>query len=240
MIESLFSIFSSRELATLFWVVVFTIWVIRKDNVLASVWSFIKSFSALWKFLLLLALYISTVLYVLSELSIWNTEMLKVTIYWIFGWSVVAFINSGKLLQKKGYLRSIFKDIFNITVLIAFFVNLYTFPLWFELLLVPFAVTLGTLTFFSSTKEEYKIVYKFLNYVQITFGTAVLVFCVSNALINIQTIANWSVVVELLLPVYMSILLLPFLYAMSWYSRYEQVIIRQRHARKSLPEQYKI
>lgn len=240
MTESLLNVFSSRELATLFWVAVFSAWILTKKDVRVSIWEFLKSVVALWKFFLLLFLYITFTLLILYELSIWNTDLVKVTVYWVFGWSIIAFVNAGKLHQEKGYLLKIFKEILNVAVLIAFFVNFYTFPLWLELILVPFAVTLSLLTFFSSTKDEYKILHTFLSRVQIVFGTAIFIFCISKAVANIQSITSTSALHELILPIYLSILLLPFLYALSWYARYEQNVRRRRFLRKNEHEQLKV
>lgn len=240
MIEFLFSTFSTRELATIFWVAVFSAWAITKKDIRSSIWAFLKSVVPLGKFFFLLFLYIAITLLILYELSIWNTSLTKTTIYWVFGWSIIAFINSGKLHQEKGYLHKVFREVLNITILIAFFVNFYTFALWIELILVPFAVTLSLLTFFSGTKDEYKILNTFLNRVQIVFGTAIFIFCISKAVEDIESLASTSTIHELILPIYLSILLLPFLYALSWYARYEQNVRRQKFVRKTDHEQLKV
>lgn len=240
MIEFLFSTFSTRELATIFWVAVFSAWAITKKDIRSSIWAFLKSVVPLGKFFFLLFLYIAITLLILYELSIWNTSLTKTTIYWVFGWSIIAFINSGKLHQEKGYLLKVFREVLNIAILIAFFVNFYTFPIWFELILVPFTVTLGLLTFYSGTKDECKILHTFLNRVQIVFGTAIIIFCISKAVIDIRSIANTSAIHELILPIYLSILLLPFLYALSWYAKYERNVRCQRFVRKTEHEQLKV
>lgn len=234
MIESLLQIFTTREIATLFWVAVFASWILTKKDVRLSVWECLKSLAVMWKFFFLLFLYIAITLFVLSELSVWNIDFIKITIYWVFGWSVIAFVNSGKLHQEKGYLWKIFQDILNITVLIAFLVNFYTFPLWLELILVPFVTILGTFTFFAGTKDEYKIVHKYLSYVEVIFGVAILTFCLGKAFFDIRSIANLDTLNEILLPIYLSILLIPFLYAMSWYAQYEQSVIRRKFMRKGI------
>ncbi len=239
-VSLLYTIFTTRELATIFWVAVFSAWILTKKDVRSSIWAFLKSIVPLGKFFFLLFLYIAITLLILYELSIWNTGLTKTTIYWVFGWSIIAFINSGKLHQEKGYLFKVFREVLNITILIAFFVNFYTFPLWIELILVPLAITLSLLTFFSGTKDEYKILYTFLNRVQIVFGIAIFIFCISRAVEDIESLASTSTIHELILPIYLSILLLPFLYALSWYARYEQNIRRQKFVRKTEHEQLKV
>jgi hypothetical protein len=229
MIENLLTIFTSRELATIFWVGVLAIWVLSYKTVRESLWGVIKSIFSMWKYFLLLLLYISLFIFLLYKISLWNTDLLKVTIYWIFGWSIIAFVNINRIHNEKGYLRKVAIEIAGLAVLIAFFVNFYTFPFWFELFLVPFAVLLSLLSVVAGMKQEQKQVHEFLGYVQITFGTAILFFCLYQAITDISAFANFTTLHEFLLPVVLSVMLLPFLYLMSMYGEYEQRKIREKY-----------
>ncbi len=225
--------FNSRELATIFWVILFAVWSFFQKDVAKSLFGLIKAAAGLWKFFLILFLYIGLSIYLLHELNIWNIKLLKVTIYWIFGWSLIAFMSTPNIKDKKEYFKKVLKDSINLTVLIAFFVSLYVFPFWFEFFLVPFAVLLGLLALVSGMKEEYKGVKGIFENAQVTFGTAIMVFCLYEAFVDIGTLANFTNLTELLLPIVLSLMLLPLLYALSWYGQYEQRKIREKYLSKS-------
>lgn len=227
-----YTIFTTRELATFFWVAIFLLWVLTKKEVRGSIWVFLKSVARLWKFFFLHFLYISLIFVILYETITWNTHLTKITIYWIFGWSLISFANSAMIHRKKGYLVKIFREILNVTVLITFIVNFYTFPILVELFLVPFVFLVITLTAVAEMKDEHKEASVFLNYTQIIFGFGILSFSLYQVLVNIQTFASYTTLLEFLLPIILSLMLLPFLYGMSLYGEFEQKRVRKKFLNK--------
>ena len=79
----------------------------------------------------------------LSEIGIWNRELLKDTVLWSL-FSGLALALSGVQTQSDvPTWRSILKNQLKAIILLEFIVNTYTFALWVELLLAPTLVLIG-------------------------------------------------------------------------------------------------
>lgn len=230
--DIIFYIFNTREVSIIFWITGLSIWLLTKSEVRQSLLGLVGSIFVMRKFFLFHFIYIGLSILFLFYMGFWNDDLLKITIYWIIGSSIVSFVNSPRIHRDKNYLKKTLKEMAGLAVAITFIVNLYPFPLPVELLLVPFAFTIIGMTVVAEMKEELKQVHKFLSFIQIILGLVILLFSLYQALANFKTFSSYTTLQEFFLPIILSIMLLPFLYGMSLYGEYEQKKIREKFINK--------
>lgn len=222
MFEQINSILNNREIATLLWIIVFLVWVAFKQfTFYKSVLNLLKASMRLWKIFLVMFLYITLSMFILYKFNLWNFGLIKVTIYWFFGWAFIMLINAQKFGNEKGYVKKIIGEVMGLAVVISFIAEFYTFPLWVEIFFVPFTVLLVGFAAVSELYERYKEVSKFMNSIIIISSFGILGINLYRAISNFKNFAVFSTLQEFLLPVLLSLMLLPFIYILSKYLVWE-------------------
>lgn len=178
--------------------------------------------------------YVILSVFVLHELSLWNTSLLKITIFWFFGWAIVVLMNSNKAGVEKHYLKNTLAGIMGLTVLVSFITDFYTFPFFVEIFLVPFAVFITVLATYSGMKNIYRPVHIFLNWIMIAFGILILGINLYRAISNFKDFATIGTLQELLLPILLSTMFLPFIYLLVVYMKYQSKKVMDKFTKEKI------
>lgn len=226
MINNIFTaitdIFNNREISIAIWVIILFIFIsIKQPNFYKNIFNVIVSFFRLSKYFLIMFLYILISVFALYKLSIWNIGFIKITIFWIFGWAIIMFINSVKIENEKGYLKKIIFEIIGLTVFISFMSNLYNFSLWLELILIPFIALLAGMSAVASFDKKYNPIGKFTNNILFIFGIIVLGVSLYKTIIYFNNLATINTFKEFIIPILLSFIFIPFVYISSLYSRWQ-------------------
>jgi len=225
----IFDIFNNRELAVVIWTVIFFVWILfAVPNLHKSLWGILRSAFCLWKYFLLMFLYITGCVFFLYQIDIWNTDYLKVTLFWFFGWTIVMFMNALKIGKEEGYLKKVILELLGFTAVISFISNFYSFHLVIELFIVFSVVTLAAMSAYAPYRPEYKSVGRFSNAVLAILGLVVLVFSLYKIITSFNTFATSTTLQEFAIPILLSLMFLPFAYGLSMYSILEQKRLIQR------------
>jgi hypothetical protein len=104
-------------------------------------------------------------------------------------------------------------------------VNEYTSSLPVELILVPFVTIILLVRGYASAFEQYSQVESILGWIQAIIGIVVIAFVISRAVADIDNLLTLRTAQELLLTPVMSLLLVPFVYAVLVYLSYESLFI---------------
>ena len=149
---------------------------------------------------------------------------LTTTVFWFFTTAFSVFFNI-KNIHSGSYLKNLFVDQFKISVVLEFFVHLYSFPIWIELVFVPLLSILTALLVYASYKSEYVDVKGFLENVlfvlfcYLLYKAIRLVFFSSQ--VSSMTILNDVIIIPIL-----SISLIPFGYLLGLFTAYENFFIQ--------------
>lgn len=225
MIEKVTTIFNNREIATLLCIFAFLLWAsVGRFGFYKSILNLLKLVIVLWKILIPMFLYIGLSIFILYRLNLWNIGLIKVTLYWFFGWAFIMLINISKIRNENGYIRNIVKEIIGLAVIISFLVDFYTFPLWVEIFFVPFTIILAGLTAMSHFYEKYQKANVFLNCTTIILGFGILGLSLCKMILNFKSFYTFTVLQEFLLPILLSFMFLPFLCILSKYLEWENKI----------------
>lgn len=127
--------------------------------------------------------------------------------------------------ESKSYFKGIFLSAIKWTIVIEFVVNLYSFSLYTEIVILP------VLSFFVMTQavaemdEKNKVVSNFLQNVIAIAGLSIFSYSLYKTIINFDTVLTFQNLVSFLLPSTITILFIPFVYFLALYSTYESYFI---------------
>lgn len=225
-------VFTNRDIATILWLTALFIFAMTKKDVRASIKDVAVQFFNPKLFIPLLISTVPAILIVLifNYYDLWNAIMTKTAVVWAIGTGFVSFINTGKHTDGKELFFGSARDALKFIVILEFLINFYVFPLYIELIFVPFVTMLVLLSTFAgamqSKNEDVKLVKKFLDGGISAIGLALIIYVLIQfirAPSQVLTVQNLE---ELILPILLTFTYIPSIYALAVYSSYEQLFIR--------------
>lgn len=218
---------STRELAWATWILIALIACMFSKNIRQSFADILKALFA-WKISVsLLAFFIHTGLYVfiLFKLGFWDISLLKDTLIWAFSFGFVSLMNVNKVNDSK-YFKTVLLDTIKWTIALEFIVNFFTFSLTKELIIVPILVFSAMMQAFASFKPEHKQVENLFKYILTTFGIAIFIFSLYKTVEQHSQLFTLDNLKSFLLPVFLSLTFLPFMYLYNLLVKYEELWTR--------------
>ena len=219
-------VLSNREHATLILLCIFVIWILFRSDIRESIPGLIRTFlkRSILPSLFLLLMYISLEVWIGCQLGFWNSKLVKNTVIW----SLV----SGVVLSYKGVLEAnkdpqFFRNtaIATIapTVFVTFFLNLTVLSLIAEVYLQSFITILALMSISTQARNarEDEPVRKLCDSILALIGFSWLAYTVFHVLETWAQIDGYQLFLEFALPIWLTIGLLPFLFALSLYVAYE-------------------
>ena len=229
--------FTTREWASITLIALFILFSARTKKVRGSIFGVVKAFFH-WKILLPIIcaqIYISIFAYALYKYGLWNTTILRETIFFLLYTSISLIFKYNSNSQRIASVKGIVEDTIKATLIVEFYLNIHTFSYWIELIiqfLLAFLFLLGAVNK-RDTQELEK-----------TYGcTQTLLYCLSISLLvysiyfsGEQWRENFSSqnIISLLFPIIATLAYWPFLYILSVIKVYEEwfVILRFRSSKE--------
>lgn len=235
--DFIISFFTTREWASITLFTLFLLYSARAKSVRKSMIRVLKAFLH-WKILLPIIcaqIYLSVFAYVLYKNELWNTAILRETIFFLLYTSISLIFKYNSNSQRIASVKGIVEDTIKATLIVEFYLNIHTFSYWIELIiqfLLAFLFLLGAVNK-RDTQELEK-----------TYGcTQTLFYCLSISLLvysiylsSEQWRENFSSqnIISLLFPIIATLAYWPFLYILSVIKVYEEwfVILRFRSSKE--------
>jgi len=179
------------------------------------------------------ALVYSTLLvYAAKEAGLWHNSALKATVYWFIGTAVVLIADAvtGASPRDRDFMRRVLKRVVGVTILIEIVVNLYSFSLAVELIGVGVAITFSMMQVVvehdpSADRRVQKVIERGL----VAVGLLYLGYFAVRGLGDLMDGGvSRERVEEFLVGPALTTALIPFLYAIAWWSRRERANLRRR------------
>ena len=172
----------------------------------------------------LIGIYLFRIIHLFKQFDVWQNSNLKDVLFWFFtiGLILVFKINDAK---SNKYFKGIFLSAIKWTIVLEFVVNLYSFSLLTEIIILPVLVFLAMTQAVADMDEKHKIVSKFLQNIIITAGLTILSFSLYKTIVKFDDILTFQNLVSLLLPSIITIIFIPFIYFLALYSIYESFFI---------------
>lgn len=237
--EELQKIFSNREIGYLFWTILIVLFLLSKKNG-DNFGNVIKSFFSCKLFLLYNSLFLYTIMevYVIYKIGFWNSSLIKDTSFWFITFSFLTLFKSINARNIRDFIP-IINDIFKLTIFLEFITNFMSFNLIIEIIMLPLITFIGIAKFLSE-KSENKYSTTFLSNILSIIGLVYLSFSVFKTINEYSKFTTQDNLTTLVLPVFLSLLSLPFFYIVALYNEYEQIFMRVKFMTKDKKNQNKI
>lgn len=218
---------STRELAITIWIIIALIAFFIHNNIRHSIFGIFRALFV-WKILVsLFSFFVHTILYVfiLYQFDLWNITMLKDTIIWALGFGFVSLMNINKMINRR-YFQNILFDSIKWTIAIEFIVNFFTFSLIKELILLPIIVLAAMMQAFASFDIKHKQLDTLIKILLSLFSFFVFMFSLYKTILQHSALFTIDNLKNFLLPVYLTITFLPFMYFYNLLAKYEELWVR--------------
>ena len=218
---------NNRELAALILVSVFVLWAFSQKSVREGWVGVVRAFldpQILVSLAAMLA-WVGLELWVGVRLSLWNPALAKGTILWTLG--SAGFLLFNAQIDSDGdephFLRRTILATVRLVVFVEFFVNLYVMSLLRELVLQSAVVVLSLMVAAAGQKPEYKPTKAFCEWVLALIGLTLVAFVSRQVYLHRHQLDARELMLDFVLPVWLTVGLVPFLYLFSIYVAYDAV-----------------
>jgi hypothetical protein len=175
--------------------------------------------------------YASLLVYGAHKVGLWHTTAVKATAYWFAGTAIVLIADAVTRAEPRdrAFIRRVLRRVAGITILIGFAVNLYAFPFAVEVAGVGIAVTFSMLQAVMATDPSADPrVRRFVDGTLAAVAFAYVSYLAVRGIGDLLDGVGRERTEEFLVGPALTIALIPFLYAVAWWSRREKEQIRKR------------
>ena len=225
-------IFSTRELATAFWIGVILIAVgvtivtnkkIRQGFIGVLKCFFNRKLRKLWE---IYFLYIGIITLMFSRLPIWKNTYLKDIILWTLFSGLTICMNAVAGEADEKYISRVLKDNIRFTVVTEFLLSTFTFSLWVELIIIPIMTAITLLDTVAAQKSEAVAVHKLLQSMIAFIGLCLVFQTVKVGIREYRELNMVDTLVSFFIPMVYLLFVTPLEYVFELYSKYEMLFIR--------------
>lgn len=221
-------IFSSRELATGFWLIMVLAFLIYSASIRPYLKNLIKSFCNIYILtpIIGMGIYIALISYFLIECDIWNFNQYKNVTLWLIFVGIYSLFQVADSNRGMMYFKETIANLFKITTLFEFIVAFYSFSFWFEFFLIPFMTFIIVMTTFSENNKEYKLVSETLGKLILSIGLCIITYVCYQLLSEPEAFFNEGTVYDFVVPIILTIAIFPYLYLVMIYAEYNRLALR--------------
>lgn len=225
-------IFSTRELATAFWVGAILIAVgmaivtnkkIRQGFIGVLKCFFNRKLRKLWE---IYFLYIGIITLMFSRFPIWKNIYLKDIILWTLFSGLTICMNAVAGEADEKYISKVLKDNIRFTVVTEFLLSTFTFSFWVELIIIPITTVIVLFDTVAEHKSDAIAVHKLLQDVMAFAGLCVILQTVRVGILEYRELNVINTLVSFFIPIIYLLLVTPLEYAFELYSKYEMLFIQ--------------
>lgn len=222
------NILDNREISVLAWLFVFCIWAIWQPKLRQAIWELMRAASQpkLLLVILPMAFYVALLALLLKQVQLWNLTLLPETTMWFLGTAVGFLMTNSSYSKQKTSFAAMIKENLVITAAVEFIVGLRSFSLVIELIMVPGLVFIAMCAAVAGLNKGHEQVKKLLDGCVALIGLIVLVATIMGIVQDIKLYLAMSSLAELLLPLILSIAMVPVLYAVLLAMSYETLFLR--------------
>lgn len=225
-------IFSTRELATAFWVGAILIAVgmaivtnkkIRQGFIGVLKCFFNRKLRKLWE---IYFLYIGIITLMFSRSPIWKNIYLKDIILWTLFSGLTICMNAVAGEADEKYISKVLKDNIRFTVVTEFLLSTFTFSFWVELIIIPITTVIVLFDTVAEHKSDAIAVHKLLQDVMAFAGLCVILQTVRVGILEYRELNVTNTLVSFFIPIVYLLFVTPLEYAFELYSKYEMLFIQ--------------
>lgn len=167
---------------------------------------------AILSLLTLFCVYVALEAWFASRIGLWRATLVKDTIVWAITSGIVLIFNFATAYREPAFFRKTIVATVKFALVVEFLLNFFVFSLLAELVMQPVLAFVGMLSVVAGRNEKHRAVKQLTDALLAIGGFAVFGFVLREAYLHWREFDR-EVLLELVLPVWMTIGLLPFVYA---------------------------
>ena len=171
-------------------------------------------------------LYIGIMVFAFNKMGFWDVSAMKDTILWTFGSAFVTYFSLNNVVQDSAYFKNVILDNIKFVLIMEFVVNLYSFSLPVEIIIMPIISFIVMANVIAESKPEFTQVRKLFNFILGVFGLFLIAYTFREIILDFENFATFKNLRDFFLPPLFSIFLLPFVYIMALFMQYEMFFVR--------------
>lgn len=233
-IGNMSDIFTNRELASGFLILIFILWVVSSKKTRKNVKDIIKAFFSrhLVIFNTAMGSYFLLCIFILDKFSFWENRMWKDALIWLL-FTAIVFVSNA--ITKKDidykYFKNLAKESFRVFILLQFITNMGSFSFLVELIILIVLIFIEMSNVLLENDKRYdtkggSMVYNIFNSIKMMIGFIILYNSIKIIFLNKESIDILKLLKDLLLPSILTIMFIPFTYISSLVSLYQLLFIR--------------
>jgi hypothetical protein len=221
-------VLNNRQIAILLWAGVALVYCVAAPKVRPSLAGVLRIalHPKIWSIIVILAAWSVGLVYVGSELGWWTDDLASDTWFWFFTTALVLLFNFEKASAEPDFFIRKAKETFGLTLVLGFLSDLYVLSVPFEFIAQGLLAVVAMLAVVAGMEERTQPVRKLADGCLSAVGLLVLSLAV------ISLIQSWStddlpdLARQLLMPAWMTLGVLPLIYAIALYAAYENIFLR--------------
>ena len=224
--------FSNREIAGFIWLFLILSLALVKSNEARSSLANVCRTASSWKIVVPIVglfVWIGLEVWLGSLTSLWEINYAKDTALWTIT-AGIAFLFAHEKANDPSFFWRVIRGAVGLVVLFEYFVNLTSFPLMIELILQPFLVLLLYASISSSYRQEDEALKRPAEFMLGAIGLALLTHTAIDLYANRQDIDWLALGQKAAVPMWLTIGLLPYIYAISLFANSERAFINMDSA----------
>ena len=230
----MFNIFSTREVASAIYLILFLAFVLIRAKDITLLTNLIKA--SLKKIfiipILCLLVYAGLIVYGLQFIPLWNWILVKDVIIWVLFVATPVCFKAAVNREKNQYpFKRMVIDNFVWSALLEFFIGAFTFTFVAEMFVVPTFSLIVLLQNHDRENEKYRGAHKLIDGISVITGLLLLVFTIDKAINVIAQDGIVDVLISFCIPIIFSVAFLPVVYFLALKGLYHDlfVLIRIRN-----------
>lgn len=214
---------NGRELATITWVVIGFGYALSKPGTAIAVGRVLRALGSRWIAgpMLGMLLWTAATALVARRIDLWTPDLIKDSTEWFVLSAMLLYINVSKAYATPGYFRGAVVDNLKLTAFLIFYANLFVFSYPVELVLVLATTVLAGSSVIGEFRPDARAAKRLCDWLLGIIAVLLVGFSTQQIVTNWSTVDFAHLVRLLVLPVWLTTTLVPYLYGWSLFGTYQ-------------------
>ena len=215
---------NNREIASVVWIGIFFSLAMLKKDLRSSFGGVLRIAlnPAIVTVVALFASYVALEVWSAEKIGLWRFGLASKTAAWAFASGIVLVFNFQTAFREPAFFRRTAANTLRFTIVLEFVLNFYVLSLIKELLLQPVVAFVALLSVLAGRDERNKSVRKLADGLLAAFGFTMAAFVLRQAYLHWRDL-DLDALREFLLPIWMTVGLLPFVFAVALFAAYDSM-----------------
>ena len=179
-----------------------------------------------YQFLILIIpflLWVTILIFGASKAGIWNYQFTTDTFFWLIASGFVLFANMDDATEVCHFFGKRVKNLFQVTLLLEVIIQFSILSIFWELIIVFFVSIISLIKVHNASQKVEQILPRFIDHIVSIVGFSLVLFGSYRMIVNFSKLDITDMVLRILSPIWLTIGVLPFVFALAVYIRYELI-----------------